>query len=125
MANAITTPSLQINGNYIPIVPNSLTYTRGVGTVTVESQSIGGTVETVYKKDQTKAVGQLTFIVEPIDTNINFIRSFQDSSPDNVVQFTEEGFTRTMSTAAITNDPTIELGSDKNITVEMAGDPVT
>lgn len=123
-SNAITTPSVRLNGNYIPIVPNSLGYKRGAGTYTVEAQSLGPTVETVYKKDQTAAVGHVTFVVEPIQAIIEQVRTAQNNNPNNRLQFVQNGFTRTMPTSAITNDPDLNLGADKNITIEMMGDPV-
>ena len=124
MANAITTPSLQINGQYLPIVPNSLSVRRGIGTVDVKAQSNGGSVEPVFQTNQEDAIGYVTFMLEPTDDNINAIAIAQDNNPNNTVQITENNFTRTMANAAVCNDPDLNLGADKNITVEMKGDQV-
>ena len=123
-SSAITIPSLQINGLYVSIVPNSLSIRRGFGTTTVDAESIGSTVTTVFKKDQTKAVGYVTFMIEPTDDNISQMQVIQDNNPNNVVQITQNNFSRTMPAAAITNDFDENLGADKNITIEMSGDQI-
>ena len=124
MANAITIPALQINGVYIDIEPNSLMFKEGFGTTTVKAQSIGGTTTAVFGLDQTDAVGSLTFVVEPTQSNIEQIQAIQNNNPNNTVQFTQGTFLKTMPKGAIINDPEYTLGADKNFTVEMKGDKI-
>ena len=121
MANAITIPSLQVNGVYWAIVPNSFSYRRGVGTVDVKAEVVGGVATPVFQVNKTGAVGYITFMMEPTDTNLSQVDVAQDNSPNNTVQFTQDGFTKTMPTAAITADPDRALGADKNFTVEFEG----
>ena len=123
MANAITRPSLQINGIYIGIVPNSLTSIRGAGTVEVKAQSFGSTVRPVFEPNQEMAIGHITFMIYPITDDIDQIRAFQDAGSTLTVIYTDpdSGEQRTMVPASITNDPNYELGADKTITVEVKG----
>ena len=125
MANAITIPSLQGNGVIIEIVPNSLVIRRGFGTTDVKAQSSGSTVTSVFQKNQENAVGYLTFDIYSTQESIDQIRTLQDNNPNNTMQITQDGFSRTMPQAAVSNDPDLGLGADKTISVEMMGDQIT
>ncbi len=123
MANAITTPALLINNEVIDIVPNSLSFTRGVGTRTVKPQSAGGSQLTnVTFVNVEEAKGHIKFKVYNTEENISKIQTIQDAFDANVAQFTsKEGLNGTMQNAIIINDPEFVLGADSTTEVEMQG----
>lgn len=123
MANAITIPAMAINGNYIPLVPNSLEFVRGKGTTEVHAQSIGAAVEPVFQKNLMEAYGHVTFEIYPTEEAIELINLFQDAGSTLRVDFTDPttDTTYNMSQATICNDPNLQLGADKTISVEIKG----
>lgn len=123
MANAITIPAMSINGTYIPIVPNSLGFIRGKGTTEVKAQSIGASVQPVFQKNLMEAYGHVTFEIYPTEESIELINLFQDAGSTLRVDFTDPttDTTYNMSQASICNDPNLELGADKTISVEIKG----
>lgn len=125
MPNAITIPSLVINGIPIPIMPNTLEIIRGKGTTQVKARSYGTVTESVFEKDQTEAISHLKFSVEPVDDMLDLINQFQDFGPTLDVQVYDvtTGFSGSIKTAVICNDPSNNLGADKTIDVEIKGDP--
>jgi len=126
MANAITIPSVQVNGQYLGIVPNSLKVIRGKGTTEVKAQSFGSSVQPVFETNQEEAIGHITVQVYPTDTTINQIRQFQDLGSTLRVDIIdpESGTPRSMRPAVVCNDPNLELGADQTITVEFKGSAV-
>lgn len=121
MAQAITIPQLQVNGVYIPIVPNSLIVRRGKGTRVVKAQANGSYTEPVYQQDLTEAVGEVQFSIYPVSDVINQMQIIQDNYDNNVVQVTATDYSVTLASASITNDPNYELGADKTIAITMMG----
>lgn len=123
MANAITIPAVQVNGDYLGVVPNSVKYIRGKGTVEVKSQSFGSSVQPVFETNQEMAYGHVTLEVYPTQTSLDQIREFQDLGSTLRVDLTDpiSGEPRSMRPATLCNDPDLELGADKTITVEFKG----
>ena len=123
MANAITIPSIQVNGQYLGIVPNSLKVIRGRGTTDVKAQSSGATVEPVFESNQEEAIGHITVQVYPTQTNIDKIRLYQDLGSTLRIGIIDpiSGSSLTMSQGTIFNDPNLELGADQTISVEFKG----
>lgn len=123
MANAITIPAVQVNGIYMGVVPNSVHYIRGKGTVDVKAQSFGASVQPVFEINQTEAYGHLVFEVYPTSTSIDQIREFQDLGSTLRVDLTDpiSGEPKSMRPATLCNDPDLNVGADKTITVEFKG----
>ena len=125
MPRAITTPALLVNNESVEIVPNSLSYIRGVGTRTVKTQSAGGSQLTnVTMVNLEEAKGHLKFKVYNTAENESQVRAFQDLFDGNLAQFvTKEGLNGTLRNAIITNDPEFVLGADQSTEIEMQGAP--
>ena len=123
MANAITIPSVLVNGEYLGIVPNSLKVIRGKGTTEVKAQSFGSVSQPVFEINQEEAIGHITLEVYPTEDSINQIRIYQDLGPLLDVQFTDPltNTPRSMAPAVLSNDPNLELGADQTITIEFKG----
>lgn len=119
---ALTTPVIQINGNYWQIIANSAKFISGFGEYSVKTQVSGANAETVYELDLTKAFGGITFSMRSTLENDSLVDDTLRNNPNNVVQITQNGFSKTMPTAAISNDPERGLGVDGQIDIEIKGD---
>ena len=127
MTDAVISPSIEINGQFIPIMPESTMYRKGTGTVTCVAQSIGrGTLETVHKRNLTEAYGYLTFRVENTTANMQLINQFRSagSSLDVIWLDEETNFNATMTNAQIVNEVERTLSSDGDASIEICGDQV-
>ena len=126
MADAITTPGLEVNGAVFPIVPNSLTTKKGTGTVTCVAQSIGGgATEVVHKKDVSAAVSYLTVKFEITTTAVKLVQSFLAEGSTNTLIYTDPltGFRGSVSNASVINEVEYEMGVDGTGTLEFCGAP--
>ena len=125
MANAITLPALSINGINFSVVPNSLEVVQGFGTSKVKAQSAGGgSTTSVFFDDGSTKLGNVKFKIYSTEDNISNMETVKNNSNNNTVLITEDSFTRTMTNAAIINDPPLMLGVDGEIDVEMEGDQI-
>lgn len=127
MPNAITSPTVEINGQYIPIQPESLVYRVGTGTTTSVAQSIGQSVETVHKPNLSEAYGYVAFKTENVTDNISLINEFKSNGSENTVIFYDvaTGFTGTMTNSKIMNEIERTLSSDGDGTVEFCGNQIS
>lgn len=127
MANAIVNASLLVNGSNPDIVPNSFTIVRGTGERQVRNQTAGaGQSEPVYFEDVASQIGTVEFEMFPTKENLDFIDDITSNGPTNVVQFiSNEGYTGTMTSALVTNDPEINLGVDGKIKIVIKGSQIT
>lgn len=124
MAFKLNTASIFVNNEVVPIVPESFTFTEGLGEQTIETASIGGGVtEQVFSEDVTTAASNPKFEMYPTIENIALARSWKGNRNANVVAAsgtTPDGqvFSRTFTQAALTNNYEVNLGS-ANIAIEF------
>jgi len=124
MANALSNPVVTINNVVLAIVPNSVTYTEGLGEQTMRTQSAGGgSVEQVYSNNV--ETNQSMFKCQLFNTaeNIDNIRIWKTNNNANAITLTGEGLTRSFSSMALTNNYEVNLGSDTAIDIEFIGNP--
>lgn len=122
MAFAIATPSIIINNTVAPVVPNSVTYTEGLGEQNVRSQSAGGgSVQMVYSDNAESKFSTVKFQMFPTPENINLIRTWKTNGNANAITITAPGFSRSISEAALINNYEVNLGADTQIDLEFAG----
>lgn len=124
LANALVT----VNNNPVAIIPNSLTYTEGLGEQTIRAASTGGEgVEQIFANNIESNFSSVSFDMASTVDNINNAREWKINRNQNVVQVmgsTPEGtITRTFTQAAILNDYEVALGSETNITAEFKSNP--
>tara|TARA_R110000851_G_scaffold134568_1_gene269871 strand:- start:779 stop:1168 length:390 start_codon:yes stop_codon:yes gene_type:complete len=127
MANALSNPTVEINDETIAIVPNSLTYKRGAGDVTVRTQSAGGdSVESVITEDAETKISNVKFSLLLTDKNLDFVRTWQGSRFDggNTIKLSQRGSTQPLSFAnmQVVSDPEYSVGADGSVEVEFMGD---
>lgn len=124
MPQQIVDPTIQINDTTIGIIPNSCTYTEGLGEQKVRAVSVGeGKTEQIYAEDTETKFSMVMFEVPPTVDNLKFFRDIKTNRNLNVVALsgsTADGnFQRTFTQAALTGNYEVPLGSDTNISVEM------
>lgn len=120
----ISNPSILVNNNPIAIIPNSCTFTEGLGEQNVEPQSAGGNQSvTVYSENVESRLSTIKFEMANTDANIDLIRQWKANFNENVIVINGEAMSRTFTNAALTADYEVALGSDTNIELEWKSDP--
>ncbi len=128
MGTQVSDPTLTINNVIVAIVPNTLSFTEGLGeqAMTVASAG-GGNVEPVFSNNVETNLSMIKFEMPAFIDNIAAHRAWKAASNQNLVQIsgrTPEGvITRTFSQAAVLSDTEIPLQSDANIAVEFKALP--
>jgi len=118
--------TVMVNDVVLAIVPNTLKYTEGFGEQNVRAASVGGgKVEQVYSRDVESALSKVMFDLHTTPENADIAREWKSKGNQNVVGIagsTAEGeLRRTVQSAAMTNDPEIEIGTEGVINVEFMG----
>jgi len=114
--------TLIIDNNVIGYVPNTLSYTEGLGEQKLRVQtSGGGSVQQVVSEDATKKQSMVKFHVEVTAGNIELLRAIKANQDGHVITLSTTGFTRTITGAIMVNDYSVKLGVDDTIEVEFVG----
>ena len=128
MATQLADALVLVNDDPVPVTPNSVMYTEGLGEQTIRAASIGGgQVEQIFANNTESNFASVTFDMPAIVDNITRAREWKTNRNQNVVQIagqTPDGtITRTFTQAAILNNYEVALGSETNITVEFKANP--
>lgn len=113
-----------VNNEAIGTVPNTISFTEGLGEQSVRAASTGGGgVEPVYANDLESAFSMVKCELPSTPENINLARTWKINKNNNVVQIigeTLEGtVTRTFARAALTSDYEVGIGADASIPIEF------
>lgn len=122
---AISDASILINNIPVPIIPNSFSYTEGLGEDDMRTESAGGgSVTTVYSKNVQTALSSFKFKMANTNENLTAARAWKTNANANGVIATDRasGFTRTFSNAALVNQYEPTLGADGDISLEWKSD---
>jgi hypothetical protein len=124
----LTDATVLANNTPVPIIPNTLSYTEGLGEQTVRAASIGGgAVEQVFSNDLATSFSSLKFEMPTTVDTIKLARGWKTNSNQNVFQIAGETVdgtvTRTFTQAAVLNDYEVPIGSDVNISIEITSNP--
>lgn len=120
----IASPSILINGDIVPIVPNSATFTPGSGKTNVRTESYGGNaVGLVIATDASSLVGVLKFKMDSTQANIDLMEAFKVLKGQLLVQIVDNGsgFTGTIADASVVNELEIAFGEAGEFDVEIHG----
>jgi len=124
MANALSNPTIVVNNLATPIVPNSFTFTEGLGEQTIRTQSAGGgSVQTVFSNNVETNKSMVKFSLYNTADNIDLIKLWKQNGDANAISVTGEGLNRSFSGAALISNYEVNLGSDTTIDVEFEGQP--
>lgn len=120
----IYNPSIIIDNLVVAYVPNSLSFTEGLGEqkLTVQTGG-GGSVQQVLSDDITKKQSTVKFKLLPTADNIAFMRALKADLGGHVITLSETGsdFSRTIVNAILINNYELQLGSDSEFEVEFHG----
>lgn len=124
MANALSNPTVVVNNLATPIVPNSFTFTEGLGEQTIRTQSSGGgAVQTVFSNNVETNKSMVKFSVYNTAKNIDLLKTWKQNGDANAISVTGEGLSRSFSGAALISNYEVNLGSDTTIDVEFESQP--
>ncbi len=120
----ISNPSLAMNNLPFAIVPNSFSYTEGLGEQDVVVQSAGGgSVQSVFTDNVEMRYSSLKFDMQNTVENIDLIRTWKINENNNGMTGTApSGWSRTFNSVVLTSDYEVNLGSDTVISLEFKSD---
>lgn len=129
MSIVLANAAVVVNNEPVAIVPNSVTFTEGLGEQTMRaSSSGGGAVDQVYAEDVTTNFSKVKFELYNDIDSIELARSWKANRNRNTVSIsgkTPDGKTisRTFQSAAILDDYEVELGSDTTFSLDFKSKP--
>jgi len=128
MSEQLSNAQVLVNNDVVAIIPNTLTYTEGLGEQNVRAASSGGTqTEQVFSDNIEMRYSTVKFEIAPTVENIEKARIWKKNKNQNLIQIagrTVDGkLTRTFSQAALLTDYEVPLTSDGNITLEWRANP--
>jgi len=120
----IYNPTLIIDNLVVAYVPNSLSFSEGLGEQKLRVQTGGGgTIQNVLADDITKRQAKVKFKIEPTANNLAFVRAIKANLDGHVITLSDTDFTRTITGAILVSDYNIELGADSEVELEFMGNP--
>lgn len=125
MAKGLSTPTITVNNVVVAIIPETFTYTEGKGEATLRAASSGGgRVTTVFTRNVSTQISAPKFGLYNTNESLDLAREWANNDDENVITATDvNGFSRTFSGAAITNDYEPKLSSDGSIDLEFMSLP--
>lgn len=122
----LTDATVTVNNEAVPIMPNSLKFTEGLGEQNVRAVSIGGgKTEQLYSNDVSTNMSTVTFQLPTTKETIELARAWKTNGNRNVVGIagrTPDGrVTRTFTQCALVKDYEVEVGAEGGIEVEFKG----
>ena len=123
-------PTIRVNDEVIPIVPNSLSTKGGQGNTEVRAASTGGNgTITVHTVDAETKIGEVNFSVYVTNDVVDLIPQWLESVNANTVQVVETrgsiSYNLTLSGASLVEDPEINRAADGVIELMFKGNPTT
>ncbi len=127
MGNALSNPVMEIDGDVISYIPNSVVYNEGAGEMKVKVESAGGgTVEPIVTENAETKIGMVKFKVSPTSTHLGQIREWQTSSRDGgvTIDLSKDDIQVPFTQMILINNPDVNVGVDGEIELEFEGAPV-
>ena len=121
---AMSSPTVMINGSVISYKPNSITYKKALSddVVIVEAAGGGQTVATVARDISTKK-SYFKMDITSRKANIDLLETMKENnySGGNVIELSEGTNVEAFKNMILTTNPDIAVGVDGMITVEFEG----
>lgn len=129
MSSQLTAVRFAVNNDTWEYVPNSLVLTTGQGEQSFRSMITGARrTKAVFNDNLEARIGKIEIEVPPTIDMIRKIRLTKERRDDNSVMIEAslngQRFTATITNAAITNDPPINIGTEGSVALVIEGDPV-
>lgn len=128
MSEQLSNVSVIVNNDLVAIIPNSFTFTEGLGEQTVRAASAGGAqVEQVYSDNVEMRYSTIKFDLPATIANIAKAREWKQNKNRNLLQMagkTVDGnITRTFSQASLLSNYEIGVSSDGKLSLEWRSSP--
>ncbi len=128
MAEQLTNPIVMVNNVIVPVTPNSVMYTEGLGEQSIRAASSGGgQTEQIYSKNVETEFSTIKFDMAAIIDNIKNARAWKKNGNANVISITgttaEGNLSRTFTQAALLSDVEVALGTDTDLSLEFKSNP--
>ena len=128
MSEQLSNAQVLVNNDVVAIIPNTLSFTEGLGEQSIRAASSGGALtEQVFSDNVEMRYSTVKFEIPPTVENIGKARDWKVNKNQNLIQIagrTADGLiTRTFSQAALLSDYEVPLTSDGNITLEWRSNP--
>jgi hypothetical protein len=121
----LSNPSIEVNSGIIGIIPNSCSYKRGKGDISLRPQSAGGnSIEIVKTEDATTKKSMVKFSLYNTKTNRDLFVGWQDLIDGNTIRLSDGNFIESFRQMFVITDPEVVLGADGNIEVTFEGAPI-
>jgi|TARA_R110002096_G_scaffold157101_7_gene321904 hypothetical protein len=126
----LTDATITVNDSPVAVMPDSVTFTEGLGEQTMRAASTGGgNVEVIYSNDLSTGFATIKFDMPSVIEYIEEVKNWKQAGNSNTVSISGEAgsdsITRTFSKAALTMDYEVALGPDGVISVEFKALPST
>jgi len=110
---------LEINGQLVSLVPNSVNYTTAIAPTTIKKYSIGiGAEAIVEERNIEEGVGELNFKIFSTVSNEKIIIATQKNASDNTVKITyETGDIKVFKDVAIEGKPSFGEGTESSVDI--------
>ncbi len=121
----LTTATVVVNNEPVGVVSGSVSLVEGDGEFSVSAVSVGANVEQVFSEDLDSAFAVVKFQIPNTVENMKLTRQWKRLKNTNYVQIAASNadgkFDRTVSQAAMLNDPEKTFGKDTDIDIEFQG----
>lgn len=128
MAEQLSNAAVLVNNDIVAYIPNTLSYTEGLGEQSIRAASAGGNqTEQIFADNIEMRYSTVKFELPSTIENIAKVRQWKQNKNANLVQIsgkTADGnLTRSFSQAALLTDVEVPLTNDGNMTLEWRSNP--
>lgn len=122
--NTLANPTVEVNDAVIGIVPNSCSFKRGKGDITIRAQSSGGNaIDVVRTENAETKISMVKFKLYNTKSASGLVSGWQDSVTGNTIRLSDGDFILSFREMFVITDPENMLGADGEIEVEFNGRP--
>lgn len=120
----LSNPTIEVNSGIIGIIPNSCSYKRGKGDISLRPQSSGGdSIEIVKTEDATTKKSMIKFSLYNTKTSRDLFAGWQESIDGNTIRLSDGNFVESFRQMFVITDPEVALGADGNVEIAFEGAP--
>lgn len=124
MATAIASVAVRMADNTVLFKPNSISFMEGSPEVNVRAEVNGNETSPVFGANFETAIAEFKGTVLNTKENVKLIKELKDTLVFKM-EWTDDGFERTMEEATITNKPEFSIGEDGEAEIEVKGSVLT
>jgi len=120
---SLSNPTVEVNDDIIPIIPNSLSYKPGLGDKAAKSQSAGGNAITIVVTENAETkISMVKFKMFNTTANLSRVKDW-NSLYENTIRIYEGDVTESFRDMVVTTEPERQIGADGELEIEFQGAP--